>query len=193
MGEVVFGDRVGRRGLGTVSGRSAAFDMQHRSTLSSLRRRSLVGKDWRRIQHIPACDDHFWHLMDVPTAPVNVCFWHIADNPVASAFVRFWTRADKSGSWSIDGLSAYDPKRSLGREVLAGFEIKKTAPVRARVCAVVVEDSHRRKEQSATLCTTVSNYFAESRTNKFPFMGWRPLYASETTVRLRSNRATGSA
>src|ERR1039457_2558354 len=108
-------------------------------------------------------------------------------------FVRYWVH---SGHWPKlvrNALVANDPKRSLGREVLAGFEIKKTAPVRARVCAVVVEDSHRRKEQSATLCTTVSNYFAESRTNKFPFMGWRPLYASETTMRLRSNRATGSA
>jgi hypothetical protein len=43
------------------------------------------------------------------------------------------------------------------------------------------------------LATAVSNNLAESRTNKFLFMGWRPLYASETTVRLWSNRATGSA
>jgi hypothetical protein len=43
------------------------------------------------------------------------------------------------------------------------------------------------------LTTAVSNTLAESRTNKFPFMGWRPLYASETKVRLRSKRATDSA
>ena len=36
------------------------------------------------------------------------------------------------------------------------------------------------------LTTAVSNNLAESRTNKFPFMGWRPLYASETTVRLEA-------
>ena len=38
---------------------------------------------------------------------------------------------------------------------------KKTAPVRTRVCAVIVEDSRR---------TVVSNDLATNQTNKFPFM-----------------------
>jgi hypothetical protein len=35
------------------------------------------------------------------------------------------------------------------------------------------------------LATAVFNNLAESRTNKFPFMGWRPLYASETKCAYR--------
>ena len=38
----------------------------------------------------------------------------LADNPVALGFVRFRTKADKQSIWAGDGLSAYDPQRTLG-------------------------------------------------------------------------------
>src|SRR5665811_712043 len=74
--------------------------------------------------------------------------------------------------------NAEQRKPSLRFSLRLAVFVKKIAPVRARVCAVIVEDSHRRKGTSATPCTAVSNYFTESRTNKFPFMdrlSWRPL------------------
>jgi hypothetical protein len=49
------------------------------------------------------------------------------------------------------------------------FLVKKTAPVRARVCAVVVEDS-RGPMGGWQRCTAVSNDLAKSLTNKYLFM-----------------------
>ena len=83
-------------------------------------------------------------------------------------------------SWPMAAClpNAEQRKPSLRFSLRLAVFVKKTAPVRARVCAVIVEDSHRRKGTSATPCTAVSNYFTGSRTNKFPFMdrlSWRPL------------------
>jgi hypothetical protein len=60
----------------------------------------------------------------------------------------------------------------------SGLVSKKPAPVRARDCAVIVEDSRRPKGGRQHLRTPVFNDLPESRTNKFLFMGrlsWRPL------------------
>jgi hypothetical protein len=53
----------------------------------------------------------------------------------------------------------------------SGLVSKEPAPVRARDCAVIVEDSVRPKGGGQHLRTTVFNDLPESRTNKFLFMG----------------------
>jgi len=44
---------------------------------------------------------------------LDVNKWNLADKPIVVGFARFWTKADKFGYWASDGLTAYDPKRTL--------------------------------------------------------------------------------
>src|SRR5664279_6370650 len=50
----------------------------------------------------------------IPDQSCDVRYWHLTDKPVLPVFVRFRTIADKEWVLAGGGLSANDPKQTLG-------------------------------------------------------------------------------